>query len=357
MIRAIAIAFAALLSLAPLARAVDNPTVPWEEQMRAMGYLIMHLSSVNAINGINLTRQQAVELRTMALDIEKSSSRLPPLVGRYRPDLGEVRDVYVEVEKLILAGQEIPDALEARVGKARGYESVVIRQSLVNPVAGAATCTKCHGQPAQPDLRSGILSGTPLNDAVKHPSQIEVFLAHHVGLFGIGGSLKMLGYVDKIDKLLQPEQKQALTGFSCCLTPPKSMTDPVRAGQASGGEKEIDFFRAIRKMNDVQWEITKAIGSSWIDKAVVAKSPGAKPEEIVATRTKAIALLEKIRKVPDSDFELDKGKLAAELKQIAGVSSGEQAEKERKFSTAMFLLVPGAADAYTALIRRLDQHK
>ncbi|MFI5382184.1 MAG: hypothetical protein ACHRHE_23045 [Tepidisphaerales bacterium] len=357
MIRTISIALITFLSLAPLARAADSTPVPWEEQLRAMGYFIMHLSSINAINGINLTRQQAVDLRVMALDIEKSASRLPPLVGRYRPDLGEVRDTYLEVEKLLLAGQEIPDALEARVGKARGYESAVIRQSLVNPVAGSTTCLKCHGQPAQGDLRSGMLSGSPLNDAVKHPSQLEVFLAHHVGLFGIGGSLKMLGYIDKIDKLLKPEQKQALTGFSCCLTPPKSMSDPVRAGQASGGEKEIDFFRAIRKMNDVQWEITKAVGSGWIDKAVVAKSPGAKPEEIVATRAKAIALLEKIRKVPDSDFELDKGKLAAELRQIAGVSSGEQAEKDRKFGTATFLLVPGSADAYTALIKRLDQHK
>ncbi len=357
MTRAIALALAALLSLAPLAHAADNGAVPWEEQMRTMGYLIMHLSSVNAINGINLTRQQAVELRTMALDIEKSASRLPTLAGRYRPDLGEVRDTYVEVERLLLAGQEIPDALEARVGKARGYETAVVRQSLVSPVAGSTTCLKCHGQPVQGDLRSGVLSGSPLNDAIKHASQTEVFLAHHVGLFGMGGSLKMLGYIDKIDRLLQPEQKQALTGFSCCLTPPKSMSDPVRAGQASGGEKEIDFFRAIRKMNDVQWEITKAIGSGWIDKAVVAKSPGAKPEEIVATRTKAIALLEKIRKVPDSDFELDKGKLAGELKQIAGVSSGEVADKERKFTSAMFLLVPGSADAYTALIKRLNQHK
>jgi hypothetical protein len=321
-----------------------------------MGYFIMHLSSVNAINGINLTRQQAVELRAMALDIEKSASRLPPLTGQYRPDLAEVRDTYLQVEKLLLAGQEVPDALETKVGKARGYETAVIRQSLMNPVTGSTTCVKCHGQPGQPDLRSAGLSGSPLNDAIRHASPVEVFLAHHVGLFGIGGSLKMLGHIDKIDKLLQPEQKQALTGFSCCLTPPKSMSDPVRAGQASGGEKEIDFFRGIRRMNDVQWEIAKAIGSGWIDKAVVAKSPGARPEEIAATRARVIALLDKVRKVPDSDFEMDKAGLAGELKQIAGISSGEQAEKDRKFSTAMFLLVPGSADAYAALIKRLD-HK
>jgi hypothetical protein len=355
--RTIRIAFAALLSLAPLARAADSASVPWEEQLRCMGYLIMHLSSINAINGINLSRQQAVELRTMALDVEKSASRLPPLVGRYRPDLGEVRDTYLEVEKLLLAGKEIPDALESRVGKARVYETAVIRQSLANPVPGSTTCLKCHGQPAKVDLRSASLTSSPLKDAVKQPSQVEVFLAHHGGLFGGIGSLKLLGYTDKIDKLLRPEQKQAMTGFSCCLTPPKSMTDPVRAGQASGGEKEIEFFRAIRKMNDVQWEIAKALGTGWVDKAVVMKSPGAKPEEIAATRTRVVALLEKVRKVPDSDFELDKGKLAGELKQIAGISTGEQAAKERKFTTAMFLMVPGSADAYTALIKRLDQRK
>ncbi len=345
------------LVLAIPARAAETALVTWEEQVRAMGYLIMHLSSVNAINGINLSKQQATELRKMALDIEGSAARMPPLNGKYRADLEEVRDCYLEVRKLLLVAEEIPTALQLRVDKVRTIEATVIRQSLLYPVAGATNCLKCHGQPPQGDMRSAVLSSSPLKDSIKQPNPIEVHLAHNVGLFGLGGGLKLLGYVDKVDKLLQPEQKQAMSGFTCCITPPKSMTDPVRAGQAASGEREIELFRAVRKMNDVQWEVAKALGTDWVDRLIIYKNPGARPQEIAATRNKTVALLERVRKIPDGDFELDKSGLALELQRIAGTADGEQAEKDRKFTTATFLLVPGASEAYAAVIKRLDQRK
>ena len=63
------------------ARAFERPAVEasWEEQARAMGYLILHLSSVNAINGLNLSRDQAVRLRGMARDVEASGAKVPKL--------------------------------------------------------------------------------------------------------------------------------------------------------------------------------------------------------------------------------------------------------------------------------------
>ena len=89
----------------------------WEEQMRGMGYLILHLSSINAINGMNLTQEQALRLRQMAQEVEASSNEIPDFKAAYRPDLAEVRDIYLDVRKYIIAGKEVPEQLEKKVVK------------------------------------------------------------------------------------------------------------------------------------------------------------------------------------------------------------------------------------------------
>ena len=86
----------------------------WEEQMHGMGYLILHLSSINAINGMNLTPDQARRLRQMAHEVEAISEKIPDFETIYRPDLAEVRDTYLEVRKYIISGKEVPGELEVQ---------------------------------------------------------------------------------------------------------------------------------------------------------------------------------------------------------------------------------------------------
>ena len=62
----------------------------WEEQIHDMGYLILHLSSINAINGMNLTPDQARRLGEMAHEVEAVSERVPDFETIYRPYLAEV---------------------------------------------------------------------------------------------------------------------------------------------------------------------------------------------------------------------------------------------------------------------------
>jgi len=69
------LALAAWTSLAAAAQALRAAS--WDEQNHAMIYLIMDLSSINAINGINLTRDQAVRLRNLAREIKAASPQDP----------------------------------------------------------------------------------------------------------------------------------------------------------------------------------------------------------------------------------------------------------------------------------------
>ena len=125
----------------------------WEEQIHGMGYLILHLSSINAINGMNLTPDQARRLRQMAHEVEAVSERVPDFETIYRPDLAEVRDTYLEVRKYIISGKEVPGELEQRVVRARSIESAVIRLSLSNKKFACTSCLQCHREPGINDLR------------------------------------------------------------------------------------------------------------------------------------------------------------------------------------------------------------
>ena len=54
-------------------RSQPAKAVTWDEQNRALPYLIIHLSNINVINGLNLTPEQAVRLRALARKVEAAS--------------------------------------------------------------------------------------------------------------------------------------------------------------------------------------------------------------------------------------------------------------------------------------------
>ena len=325
----------------------------WDEQNTAMGWFIMHISGVNAINGLNLTREQAVKLRALAREVESVAPKPPTFSKTYRPDFGEVRDTYLELRKVLLDGGEVSKELEGKVHRARGVEAAVIRLSLAHPNAKGGTCQRCHGEPDVRDVRqqaAATLADLRMSDK---PNQHETFMAHMHGTLGLRGAAKVAQLAPDVDKLLSDPQKDVVHTFSCCLVPPKGLSDPVRAGQAAGGEKEIQALRWARGIPAERWPNALESMLQTLDRNVAGQHPGATEAERAETRKRVAEVYEKARAMSETDFEMEKDRLAADLRGKKSTSSDLE-PSGRRFMAAYFLLLPGSGEVYDHLIQRLD---
>ena len=347
---------AALTLLAPgFARSAPaSAPAPWDEQNRAMLFLIMDLSSINAINGINLTRDQALRLRTLARQIDAGSPPLPDLAMGFRPDLGEVRDTYVQLRETLLAGKDVGADVEKQVAKARATEAAVLRLSLSAPVAGAQGCQRCHGPVQNGDVRglATLQAAIEKRDPASHGGK-DSFMAHALGLSGMKGFLHLAKCAEQVDAILTPEQKEIFGSFSCCIVPPRSMKDPVRAGQAAGGEKEVAILRHIRGVPAANWPMFRAASLEMWKAGLVLRSPDITAEAKEEAARRVAAVYEEARALPDTEFELAKDQLAARLHQVSQPTK-EDGLKQRRFAQALFLVGPGSTEAYDRLLRRME---
>lgn len=349
--------FSAALTIV-LCAAVCNaapPTAPFDEQNRAMLWLIMDLSSINAINGINLSREQAVKLRELARQMEAVNYKAPNWKAPYRPDLGQVRDTYLELRGVLLKGEPVSDQLDKRVGECRGVEAAVVRLSLSATGRGGQGCVQCHAPPAATDVRDLPKAVDALNKpVVKTASDLEVFLNHAGALTPPAGLLKMASLGSQVAAVLTDQQKAAMSSFTCCLVPPRSMSDPVRVGQAQSGEKEMELLRGLRSVPADWWPLAKAKSLELLQMGLAARSPGITQEQKDAACKSAMAVVEEARALSDVEFELSKDKLAGELKQIIAPNTPPSKQHE-EFILAMFLLGPGSPEAYDQLLKRLSE--
>ncbi|MGD2088701.1 MAG: hypothetical protein PVH61_21160 [Candidatus Aminicenantes bacterium] len=328
----------------------------WEEQIHGMGYLILHLSSINAINGMNLTPDQARRLGQMAHEVEAISEKIPDFETIYRPDLAEVLETYLEVRKYIICGQDVPEELRQRVVRARSIESAVIRLSLSNNNFARSSCLRCHREPSVLDLRQNerMMAGLTMTS---RPNFIglerETFLAHMAGVFGKRGLLKLMTLSVEVDRLLTDSQKEILKTFTCCIIPPKELSDPVRAGQATSGEKEIEILRKVRKVPETFWPYAKSQGLKKLEQLLVFKFPGITADKIKTICDRVGKIYEKARKLSDVDFEMEKGDLAEEITRI-GTPKKELDNRQQGFMNALFLFIPGSSEIYDNISKRLE---
>jgi len=346
---------AAVVLISGVASAAQAPAAaPWEEQMRSMLYLIMNLSSINVINGINLTRDQALALRELAKKVEAVSPPAPDLRASLRPDLGEVRDTYVELRGTLLAGKEVGDGMEKRIMLARSVEAAVIRLAADGAQPSDKGCLRCHGAPEAADVRGLANTKAALEkDLAPRPEGKEAFVSHETGLIGYQGLALLAILTPQVDAILTPEQRVAFESFACCLVPPKSMTDPIRIGQAASGEKEIGILRWVRGVPEDRWPASKAWALDLWKAGLTIKSPGLTEAEKAKACDRISKIYDETRALSDVDFELDKTRLADQLHEVTAPTQ-TKSDGLRKFSAAMFLIGNGTVEAYDRLIERLD---
>jgi len=329
-----------------------RPVLPRTEQLRGLGFLLYQLSCINVINGLHLTREQAVSLRDMAREFSASGIRSPRLDVPYSPDLEKVRAEFLGAREILLTGNTVTDELRKRIFKARAVESAAIKAGLCwNPREKYAACSRCHAETA-PTKRAldRAWTGLPAWTAK------EKALAHLMGAFEAGSEVRGMRALKRIssrvDTVLTPEQKAIFHSFSCCLLPPKNLSDPARVGQAASSPWHVKVLETARKKSAGAWPITKRFISGLFVRHALVAQPGltqAHKKEIVR---RVGEVLEEARSLSDMEFQLHSDDLAARLK---GPAAPTPDEKSLPFMRAFFLLVPGSAAFYDRLIARLDQ--
>jgi hypothetical protein len=331
---------------------------PWEDQLLEMDYHIFSISGINAINGLNLSRDQIIQLKALAKKVELAGAKSPGMNQPLHPGFSGVRETYRELRKTVMQGKEISPDLKARVVQARVKEAQVIRASLSSQPEGGSglQCSRCH---IAPDKFKGMETTVPIENASflgkklnAGPEEKTAATAHFFGVLGPRGMATVSQLAPQVDAILSDGQKRIMQDFACCLIPPTELSDPVRAGQAEVSEGSLDLLRKVRKASDSEWTLARPNTINRLKGLYVAKDPGLKPQDVAAIEQKLSDIFDRARKMSDSEFEMNKEALCIELKMKK--TYPPPTNRVQSFKAAAFLLMPGAAEVYDALLKRTE---
>jgi len=332
---------------------------PWQDQLAEMSYLIQHISAINAVNGMNLTPEQAAKLSKLARQIGATGASAPKPRGEFHPGLQEAKDCYLELRGVLLSEKEIPAALVERVKKARLAHAEVVRESLRNESTGQTSCLNCHSEPTANRISTPVL-GRETPDALfqeavtqKSYTRHNVFLAHLEGSYGKRGAAEVHRLAPEVDAILTDAQKAIMQNFTCCLVPPRDLSDPVRAGEVEVSDNSVKALRYCRSVSQDRWSAVRERLVGLELQGRMARSPGLDQPGIEALRRQIEGVLDKARAMTDTEFEMKKAELCAALKPSAAALG----PKGKQFMAAYFLLLPGSTEIYSQVIQRANRRK
>lgn len=341
-----------------LAQSALHGEATWDDQLREMQHWILHISAINAINGLNLSKEQAVKLKALARQLDAAGVAVPMAKGKLYGDLNEVRDAYQALRDVLLKGGEIPKEIQERAMAARKKEAAIIRSSLTvasDPNA-PGDCGRCHAPPQKfgTSKAGDEAVDIPLNRPELFPNpdaaRKSTDLAHLEGELGSWkGTVALARLAPEVSAVLTDAQKEIVDKFACCLIPPQELSDPVRAGQADASPKELELLRKVRSVPAAVWPKVKEPWVNHIAKLEDLKLPGRSEAEREAGRRRVAGVFEKVRAASDTEFEMNKEAFCVELK---GKKEQNLSDRKRQFKFAYFLLNPGADEIYDAIIQR-----
>lgn len=325
----------------------------WEKQLKEMNYLIIQISSVNIINGLYFTKEQATALQNYSKEFSSVITSELDTTGNASADLSEVRRVYFKLLRVLQVKEVVSDSLKNQVYAARILEADIIKRSLLGAQKRGnidAGCRKCHASPEYFPL--GDISDKETK-AIGEAERIEVDKAHSSGLFGQEGVVKLWFMKEKADTILTDGQKYIMKNFRCCLVPPDGLKDPTNIGQAFISDEWINYFRSIRKLSEKEWEKYQDLFILPLDTLIRATLPGIQVKKVKEMMNEAENVIKDARSLDDIDFELQRQKLCLKMKEALKASSlmdkSSQESDIRKFITAMFLLFPESDKLYSSI--------
>ncbi len=246
------------LDAAPLRAAGGTADTEAYQLREQVAHLHQDISTINLLNGLHLTREQMAQILQLAR--------------------------------------------EARQARESALDSPEIKESLRQ--AGAAFA----------DLRTEIQKGAPARGTI--PSQAARIEHQLIGLRDQANSQLQASYQTlegKLRAVLSPEQIQVAQDFNPCLIPPLNLRDPVRAGQASSSEGAIKQLRRLRKLPEGVWQARQQLIIQRIVDNYSQRHYRLSDAEKQTEAARLLTLLERTRRLPEVEFEMEKDKLAQEI--------------------------------------------
>lgn len=330
----------------------------WVKQLNEMNYLIVLISSVNIINGLYFSQEQADALNKYSLEFK--STGLPGLdtSASISNDLVKVRRVYVHLLDLLLKKDSIPSDFKKQVYASRIMEAEIIKRSILGAQERGYKdegCLQCHCIPEY--FPKGDVSKKETK-SISSEERAAIDKAHTIGLFGESGMLKLWLMKDKTDSVLTDGQKYIMKNFKCCLVPPNDLNDPTNIGQAFVSNEWINYFRAVRKFSDAEWMKYKDLFILPLDTFLRATLPGIQSKKTKEILADAENVVKNARSLDAIDFELQKEALCLKMKEAlkSATPQPESAQEAdiRKFISAMFLLYPGSDKLYSNIVNSFN---
>lgn len=326
----------------------------WEKQLEYMNFLVIRTSSINLINNLYLSKEQAVRLKELAAGAEACHFPAPDSVASAHSILDQTARVYEKLIGVLLSGNLPQGEFRQQVFTMRLAESDIIKRSLLAaqmPGYGGDGCLECHAPPA---LFPG---GNVDNTETRTPGSAErsrIDREHIRGLLGDGASAWIWANKERVDSILTHEQKYTFKGFRCCLIPETNPGDPGIVGQSFVTDQWIEFFREARKLDESDWKKYRFLFIRPLEDLLEARLPGIGKKQKKVMLNHAGEILEEARSLNKLDFETSREDLCIRLGQCLSVDplNGElyRPEDEKKFMTAVFLLFPGSIPLYDKIL-------
>jgi hypothetical protein len=233
-----------------------RPPYPRSDAEKKVHDLRRDISTINLLNGLNLTRTQMQKVLALARQAEEARQYAS---DQMKEAMSEAQAAFVSLKEEIKKGSP-----------AQGY--IPDRAKLIN-----------H---RLKDLHQEIEQVTS-----ERIEQLEA----------------------RLRQVLTSGQIHIVSEFKPCLIPPDELGEPARAGQADPSSKIIKHLRRLRTLPDWAWERRKyVIVERVVDR--ISKNFRLTPEEQDAEYARLLKLFERARSLSEVDFEVEKVPLANQIK-------------------------------------------
>lgn len=119
--------------------------------------------------------------------------------------------------------------------------------------------------------------------------------------------------VAEVEGFLSEAQRRVIEDYAPCLIPPRNLRDPVRVGQATDHEAAVGALRGLRAIPSLQYELQRGV---WAEQTLqeLERHGGAYPaSERQRVKEALLAFADRVRSLPEVEFELSKEELAREF--------------------------------------------
>ena len=231
-----------------------------EAKRQKVEELFQDISTVNLLNGLRLTREQAQQVLALAREAQQVRQGLKGNgVEAYQKALADAEATYEAFKAAAMKGE---------------------------PPTGPVSNRASAAEQRLKDLRDQYAA-----DVQKRLKDLEA----------------------RLQNVLTEGQKEVVEGFKPCLIPPQNLRDPVRAGQAAG-DKPVQILSRLRSIPAAEWNSHKdEIAARHVEMTEKHKFKMLSDQERAAEERRFIALAEQARALKDTDFELEKARLAEAL--------------------------------------------